>query len=77
MGRSAAPRLERALAALEVDHDVKVYPAASHGFINDRDRADATPLLIFLTKISGTRYGEESAHDAHRRIAAFFDKHLK
>src|SRR5271166_4266625 len=70
MGRSAAPRLERALTALDVDHDVKVYPAASHGFINDHDRADATPLLLFLTKISGTRYHEESAQDAHRRIAA-------
>jgi carboxymethylenebutenolidase len=77
MGRSAAPRLDRALTALDVDHDVKVYPAASHGFINDHDRADATPLLVFLTKISGTRYHAESAQDAHRRIGAFFDKHLK
>ena len=77
MGRSAAPRLEEALTALSVDHDVKVYPAAGHGFINDPDPADATPLLIFLAKISGTRYHEPSAQDARRRIAAFFGKHLK
>jgi carboxymethylenebutenolidase len=77
MGRSAAPRLERALTALGVDHDVKVYPDAGHGFINDPDPADATPLLVFLTKISGTRYHEPSATDARRRIAAFFDQHLK
>jgi carboxymethylenebutenolidase len=77
MGRSAAPRLERALAALDVDHDVKVYPDAGHGFINDPDPADATPLLVFLTKISGTRYHEPSATDARRRIAVFFDRHLK
>jgi carboxymethylenebutenolidase len=51
MGRSAAPRLEHALTALGVDHDVKVYPHAGHGFINDHDPADATPLLIFLAKI--------------------------
>ncbi len=64
MGRSAAPRLEHALTALGVDHDVKVYPRAGHGLINDHDPADATPLLIFLTKISGTRYHEVSAQDA-------------
>jgi carboxymethylenebutenolidase len=77
LGRSAAPRLERALTALGVDHDVKVYPGAGHGFINDPDPADATPLLMFLAKISGTRYHEPSAEDARRRIAAFFDTHLR
>jgi len=77
MGRSAAPRLEKALTALGVDHDVKVYPGAGHGFINDPDPADATPLLIFLAKISGTRYHVPSAQDARRRIAAFFGSHLK
>ena len=35
-----------------------------------------TPLLLFLSKISGTRYHEPSATDAHRRIAAFFRRHL-
>jgi carboxymethylenebutenolidase len=77
MGRSAAPRLEQALAALGVDHDVKVYSEAGHGFINNPDPADATPLLIFLSRISGTRYHEPSAQDARRRIATFFGKHLK
>lgn len=77
MGRSAAPRLEQALTLLGVDHDVKVYPDAGHGFINDPDPADATPMLIFLAKISGTRYHEPSAQDARRRIAAFFDQHLR
>ena len=50
---------------------------AGHGFLNDPDPADATPLLVFLAKISGTRYHEPSGRDARRRIAAFFDKHLK
>lgn len=48
-----------------------------HGFINDPDPADAPPFLIFLAKISGTRYHDASAQDARRRIVAFFDKHLK
>ena len=77
LGRGAAPRLEHALTTLNVDHDVKVYPDAGHGFINDPDPADATPLLVFLTKISGTRYHEPSATDARRRITVFFDKYLK
>jgi carboxymethylenebutenolidase len=33
-------------------------------------------LLTVLTKLSGTRYHEPSAHDARRRIAAFFSRHL-
>ena len=77
MGRSAAPRLEQALTELGVDHDVKVYPGAGHGCLNNFDPADVTPLLIFLAKISGTRYHEPSAEDAGRRIAAFFGEHLK
>jgi carboxymethylenebutenolidase len=77
MGRTAAPRLEQALTALGIDHDVKVSSAAGHGFINNPDPADATPVLIFLAKISWTRYHEPSARDARRRIAAFFAKHLK
>jgi carboxymethylenebutenolidase len=77
MGRTAAPRMEHALTALGIDHDVKVYPDAGHGFINNPDPADATPFLIFLAKISGTCYHDASARDARGRIAAFFDEHLK
>jgi hypothetical protein len=29
-----------------------------------------------LTKVSGMRYHEPSPRDAHRRIAAFFNRHL-
>jgi hypothetical protein len=72
----AAARLERALTALGVDHDVKVYPGAGHGFINHHDPADRTLLLMFLNKVSGTRLHEPSAADAHRRIAALFSRHL-
>jgi carboxymethylenebutenolidase len=77
MGASAAARLERALTALGVEHDIKVYPDAGHGFMNDHDPADMTPLLVVLNKVSGTRYHEASALDARRRIAAFFHRHLE
>jgi len=76
MGASAAARLERALTALGVDHDIKVYPDAGHGFINHHDPADITPLLVILNKVSGTRYHEPSALDARRRIVAFFHRNL-
>ena len=75
MGASAATRPERALTALGIDHDIKVYPAA-HGFINNHDPADQTLLLTVLSKVSGTRYHQPSARDAHRRIALFFHRHL-
>jgi carboxymethylenebutenolidase len=60
-----------------VDHDIKVYPDASHGFLNDHPPADRTALLMVLNAISGTRYHEPSAQDARRRIVAFFDAYLK
>ncbi len=77
MGHRAAGRLERALTALGVDHDVKVYPEASHGFMNDHDPADQTLLLVVLAKLSGTRFHEPSAQDARRRIVSFFNRHLR
>ena len=77
MGASAAGRLERVLTKLGVDHDIKVYPEASHGFLNDHPPADRTPVLMMLNLISGTRFHEPSAQDARRRIVAFFNKHLK
>jgi carboxymethylenebutenolidase len=65
------------LAANGVEHDIKVYPEASHGFLNDHPPEDMTPLTVLLSRLSGTRYHEPSAQDARRRIVAFFDAHLK
>jgi carboxymethylenebutenolidase len=77
LGHRAAVRLDRALTVNGVDHDVKVYPDAGHGFMNDHDPADQTLLLVVLAKLSGTRFHEPSAEGARRRIISFFDKHLK
>jgi carboxymethylenebutenolidase len=77
LGYRAAPRLERALTTNGVEHDIKVYPEASHGFLNNHPPADLTPLTVVLSRLSGTRYHEPSAQDARRRIVAFFDTHLK
>jgi carboxymethylenebutenolidase len=77
MGYRATDRLERALTVNGVDHDIKVYPDAGHGFLNNHPPADMTPLTMVLSKLSGTRYHEPSAQDARQRIVTFFDRHLK
>jgi carboxymethylenebutenolidase len=75
--RGAAGRLERALSGAGVDHDVKEYPAAGHGFLNNHDRADVPTLFVVMGKISGAKYHEPSAQDARRRIVSFFNTQLK
>jgi carboxymethylenebutenolidase len=75
--RGDGDRLERALAAVGVDHDVKVYPDAGHAFLNNHDRAEVPALLVIMAKFTRSAYHEPSAQDARRRIIAFFNTHLK
>jgi carboxymethylenebutenolidase len=74
----AAARLEAALARLDVPHDVKEYPDAGHGFLNDHDAAgDRTPFLVKLTKpIMAYGPNPVATEDARRRIIDFFRTHL-
>jgi carboxymethylenebutenolidase len=76
--RGAAARLESALAAGDVPRDVKEYPAAGHGFLNDHQGAgDRIPALVRVTTpLMGTGPHEPSARDARRRITEFFRAHL-
>jgi carboxymethylenebutenolidase len=74
--RGAAARLELALTANGVDHDVKEYPDAGHSFLNDHDPAAAPFLFVVLAKIIWAKYHEPSALDARRRIVSFFNTHL-
>jgi len=79
MLRGAADRLERALTAAAVPHDVKEYPGASHSFLNDHPCAgdDIPAVFALMTKVARMGYHEPSADDARRRIVSFFDSHLK
>ncbi len=45
--------------------------------MNDHDPADATLLLRFLSRVSGTEYDERATRDARRRVVAFFDTYLR
>ncbi len=75
--RSDPARLERALTAVGVDHDVKVYPDAGHAFLNKYDRAEVPTLMVIMAQFTRAAYHEPSAQDARRRIIAFFNAHLK
>jgi carboxymethylenebutenolidase len=72
MGVKPPDRLERALTALGVPHDIKVYPEAGHRFMNK-----APAPLAPLAGAAGMGYHETAAEDAWRRILAFFDEHLR
>jgi carboxymethylenebutenolidase len=74
--RRTAAKLERALSAAGVPHDVKEYPDAGHSFINDHDRADVPWFMTAITRLARSAYHEPSARDARRRIIAFFGEHL-
>lgn len=76
LGAGAGRRLDETLTRLDIPHDVKIYPGAHHGFMNDHDPADATLMLRFLARVSGTKYDEAATRDARERIATFFRTHL-
>lgn len=69
-------RLEEALTSNGIDHDVKVYPDAGHGFLNDHPRSETPAWAFVMGALSRTSYHEASALDARERITAFFDRHL-
>lgn len=69
--RGSADRLERTLASLGIDHDVKEYPDAGHSFMNDHGR------WMVLGKVMGLGYDADASEDAWRRILAFFGRHLR
>jgi carboxymethylenebutenolidase len=69
-GRAA--RLEAALSAAGVAHDVKEYPDANHSFLNHH----SGPLGP-VARVLGIGHHEPSADDAWRRVLAFFDLHVR
>ena len=72
MGSEVPERLEAALTALGVPHDVKLYPAAGHSFMSPKP-APMAPLVA-LARLS---YDKEAAEDAWQRIFAFLGQYLR
>ena len=69
--RGAAQRLDAALTANGVAHDVKEYPTVGHAFMNDH----RGPFGWLVARI-GMGYDSAVEADARRRILAFFGEHL-
>ncbi len=69
-------RLENALEVNNVPHDVKLYPDAGHGFLNEHVGKPAMFLAV-AGRLIGVRADEDSANDARRRIVDFFTRYLK
>ena len=72
MGAAQPKRLEAALTALGVPHDVKIYPGAGHSFMSRKPR-----LLAPLAAVTQMDYKPEAAEDAWQRILAFFGTYLR
>ena len=72
MMKGSAKRLDDALGANGVDHDVEEYPDAGHAFLE----VHGGKLGWVMARL-GMRFHGASAGDARRRILAFFADHLK
>jgi carboxymethylenebutenolidase len=71
--RGRADRLEKALTALQVPHDVKEYRSAGHSFMN---KVDAGPIPDAVVRFTAFGYDHDASEDAWSRILPFFAEHL-
>jgi len=71
MGTGHPERLERALAVLDVPHDVRVYPDSGHRFMTQARGAAAA-----VTRVTRMAYQPADAADAWQRIFAFLGEYL-
>jgi carboxymethylenebutenolidase len=75
--REVPERLERMLTEAGVEHDIKVYPGAGHGFLNDHVPEELPWWVKGIAKLANAQYDEPSARDARKRILGFFGTYLK
>lgn len=73
--KSAGPKLQAALTKAGIPHDVKVYPDASHAFMNPT-QAGPKVLRPLMNTVVGFKPRPDDAADAWSRIEAFFGEHL-
>jgi carboxymethylenebutenolidase len=66
-------RLEKLLAEIGVNHDVKIYPDVGHSFMSRNEGVMATIGAWGPMKAG---YNREAAEDSWKRIEAFFARHL-
>lgn len=70
---AVGPKLEAALEAAGVPHDVKTYPDAGHSFMSRHEG----PLGAVMSRSpSRARFDPDASEDAWARMLAFFGEHL-
>jgi carboxymethylenebutenolidase len=74
--RGVPDRIEPVLRNAGIPHDIKRYPQAGHGFLNDHDPGELPAWIKVVAKLASARYDESAARDARRRIVSFFGEHL-
>lgn len=74
--RAAPGELDRILTTHGVEHDIKTYRDAGHGFLNDHGPGETPIWAAVAGRFANTAHHEPSAIDARQRIIAFFDRHL-
>jgi carboxymethylenebutenolidase len=74
--RRVPDRLESMLDGAGVEHDIKVYPGAGHGFLNDHDPAELPVWVKAIAKLAAADFDADSARDARERISSFLHAHL-
>lgn len=73
--RGAAQKLEAALVARGIDHDVVEYPGAGHAFLNAHP-AGSTLTRVMMKSMMGSGHRPVEAEDAWGRIDTFFRRTL-
>ena len=68
-------QLESLLSAHGIPHDIKTYPDAGHGFLNDHPRDEVPVWARVAGRWANTDFNEPAAIDARRRIEDFFHEH--
>ena len=71
--RNDADRLVHALAVRDIPHDVKVYPEAGHGYMNQKSGLMPKILSYGPLKVG---YCSAEAEDSWQRVLNFFRLHL-
>lgn len=73
--RGGAEKLEAALVARGIDHDVVEYPEAGHAFLNPHPAGPAL-MRVMMGRTMGLGHRPVEAADAWERIDAFFTRTL-
>ncbi len=74
--RTDPARLEHALTANGIHHEVTTYEDAGHSFLNDHPRSETPSWAVVAGRLAGMEFNAPSAEQAKRRIVTFLRRHL-